>query len=522
MRDLISWRIRDRNVGWKLLALILVVIQAVVLCGRMSHPWTYNDDYNGAFWAQAARNLGKAGFLANAGVPAPLYFGSPPIPADALYVHHPTFLADMMAADRALLGESEAAARAAPIFFSLLTSILLWSYTSYCLGVRTATFALAMYIAQPMELHYGQMVNFEAPELFFLLAALCCFNLWRARRDGRLAAGLYILSALALATDWQGYLLIIFLALQLAGRRHAGYRRMAVTLLLLGLASGILFLAQIRLADAGAWQELFHALKERVSQTDVSGVAFTSAQWLQKVLNDLTTLYTPLAWIIAAAGAVVAYLPRRRTAPMEWMPRNIAGTLFLIGALYVRGLRNQSYIHDFAGFYFLIPIAIFSGIFFDQLLDYLDTRILRRRLACAVTVCLVPAALIYFGIRKLENIDTQFCILDDDESEPVNLIPHLGHVIDGALPADALVLSNFDRYYSPLPYYAQREMINGLRTYGEWQGAIADAKPQPVGGIVWTGDPEAGELLSHLPPSEKAKVVVDNIPFVLWKPAPQH
>ena len=120
------------SLPWNLCAAALLLFLAAVLCSRISHPWTYNDDYNGAFWSQAGRNLTRAGVLANAGVPAPLYFGAPPIPADALYVHHPTLLANMMVVDRALLGESEWAARCLPIFFSLLTAALLWSFVSHC------------------------------------------------------------------------------------------------------------------------------------------------------------------------------------------------------------------------------------------------------------------------------------------------------------------------------------------------------------------------------------------------------
>ncbi len=163
---MIPRRLTAHSLPWQLCAVALLVILGAVLCARISHPWTYNDDYNGAFWSQAARNLSRAGFVSTAGVPAPLYFGSPPIPSDALYVHHPTLLADMMFLDRALLGESERAARCLPIAFSLLTAALLWCFISLCAGWRAAAFVLAFYVAAPMELHYGQMVNFEAPELF--------------------------------------------------------------------------------------------------------------------------------------------------------------------------------------------------------------------------------------------------------------------------------------------------------------------------------------------------------------------
>jgi 4-amino-4-deoxy-L-arabinose transferase-like glycosyltransferase len=287
---LISRRDTARSLPWKLCAAALLVLLGVVLCGRISHPWTYNDDYNGAFWSQAARNLAHAGFLSTAGLPAPLYFGPLPIPTDALYVHHPTLLADVMVLDRALLGESEWAARSMPIFFSLLTAALLCLFVSLASSWREGAFVLALFAAAPMELHYGQMVNFEAPELFFLLAALCCFHLWRLWRTTLSSAGLLLFCALAMWTDWQGYLLVILLAGQLMMERN---RKMAAALLLAALLAGIGFLTQIRLAEPGAWRELFRAFRERSGHADLSGGAFTTAQWLRTEYTYLTTLFHP-------------------------------------------------------------------------------------------------------------------------------------------------------------------------------------------------------------------------------------
>ncbi len=105
-------------------------------------------------------------------------------------------------------------------------------------------------------------------------------------------------------------------------------------------------------------------------------------------------------------------------------------------------------------------------------------------------------------------------------------MPDLGRLIDRTFPAGAVVICNFDRYYSPLPYYARRVMANDAETYADWQKAVSDALPQPAGGIVWARAPDAPELLSHLPAPETRDVTVDGIPFVLWLPsalrAPTH
>jgi hypothetical protein len=506
-----------RSLPWILCAAALLVLLGVVLCGRISHPWTYNDDYNGAFWSQAARNLSHAGFLSTAGVPAPLYFGSPPIPTEALYVHHPTLLAAMMLMDRALLGESEWAARCLPILFSILTAGLLWWFVAFCNGWRCGAFVLAFFVAAPMELHYGQMVNFEAPELFFLLAALCCFHLWRARGTWAAAVGLVFFCILALGTDWQGYLLVMWLAGQLLIKGPGRDAKMAAWLLVIALLSGIVFLGQIRIAMPGAWAELFHAFRERSGHGDLSGGAFSTSQWMRTEYGYVTTLFHPVAWVLAGAGAMVAFFARRRISPREAAPLHIGAVLFCIDAFYVCALRNQSYIHDFACFYFLIPIAIFSGFLIERVLCEIEGRwggypAIAGKLGC----CAVAGGLIWSGVRKLDGIDTQFCILDDDDSEPEPLMPDVGHLIDRSFPEDAVVICNFDRYYSPLPYYARRVMVNDVHGYADWQGAVSDAKPRRACGIVWAGAQDAGELLRRLPAGETRRVMVDGIAFVLW------
>ena len=504
---------------WKLAPAALLILLGLVLCSRLSHPWTYNDDYNGAFWSQAARNLSRNGYLTTAGVPAPLYFGPPPVPADMLYVHHPGLLAGMMLLDRGLLGESEWAARCLPVFFSLLTAALLWCFVSSSFGWRGGAFVLALYVAAPMELHYGQMVNFEAPELFFLLAGLCCFHLWRGRRAAGAAIALLICCTLAMWTDWQGYLLVILLAAELLVKDRARGGRMAACLLLAALLSGVAFLLQIRLAAPGAWVELLHAFRERSGHSDLSGGAFTARQWLRTELGYLTTLFHPVAWLLAAAGAGIAFLERRRLTAREAAPLHAAAVLFVIDAFYTCLLRNQSYIHDFAGFYFLLPVAVFSGFFLERMLRAIEARRPGYPvLAASAVCCLLCGALILSGIRRLDGIDTQFCILDDDDTEPATLMPDLGHLIDRTFPGNAVVICNFDPYYSPLPFYARRTMANDTRTYADWQRAVADATPQPAGGIVWTGAPDAADLLRRLPAAEMRPVAVDGIPFVLWVP----
>jgi hypothetical protein len=294
---------------------------------------------------------------------------------------------------------------------------------------------------------------------------------------------------------------------------------MAAALLLAALLAGIGFLTQIRLAEPGAWRELFRAFRERSGHADLSGGAFTTAQWLRTEYTYLTTLFHPIAWFLACAGAAAAFFDRRRLSAREAAPLHIGAALFLIGAFYVCALRNQSYIHDFACFYFLVPVAIFSGFLFERIIRQIeDRRPGYPAMVATLASCIIAAGLIWSGIRSLDDIDTQFCILDDDSGEPAMLMPDVGRLIDRTFPSGAVVICNFDQYYSPLPYYARREMTNDVRTFADWRRAVSDAAPRPAGGIVWANAADAADLLSRLPAAETRRVIVDGIPFVLWLP----
>jgi hypothetical protein len=295
--------------------------------------------------------------------------------------------------------------------------------------------------------------------------------------------------------------------------------KMAGALIFAAFLSGCAFLLQIHLAQPAAWNELLNAFRERSSHADLAGGQFTAAQWLRTQFSYLTSLFNPTALLLAIAGAVLAYSNRGRLSAREAIPLRIAADLFVIDAFYVCALRNQSYIHDFASFYYLIPFAVFPGFLTERIIRGIETYWPDYRATASAVACSAGlAGLIWVGIRSLDNIDTQFCILDDDNSEPATLMPDLGRLIDGSFPADAVIICNFDPYYSPLPFYARREMDNAVRSIADWQSAISDAAPRPAAGIIWANAPDAPELLRHLPAGGTRDMTVDGIPFILWRP----
>ena len=147
-------------------------------------PWTDNIEANGACWSQSAHNTLRAGLPATAGVPSAFFFGSPPIPPEGYYTHHPPLLSLMLMGMFAVFGEKEWVARALPIAFSICGLVLLWWLVRRCAGLRAAAFCGIHFAAMPMQLHYGRMVNFEPIGLVWMLGAVACLRQWEQTGAG--------------------------------------------------------------------------------------------------------------------------------------------------------------------------------------------------------------------------------------------------------------------------------------------------------------------------------------------------
>src|SRR5205085_692928 len=139
-----------------------------------------------------------------------------PIPPDGFYVHHPCLLPLIVAALFWMFGENEWVARLVPIFCSTSSVVLVWLLARSCAGVRAAAFSVAVFVTLPMELHYGQMVNFEPCTLMWMLAALLSMRYACMTGHTRWWIAMIAACVLAMWTAWLAYFLVIILALHFA------------------------------------------------------------------------------------------------------------------------------------------------------------------------------------------------------------------------------------------------------------------------------------------------------------------
>ncbi|MEO6787656.1 MAG: glycosyltransferase family 39 protein [Chthoniobacteraceae bacterium] len=478
-------------------------------------PWTDNVDANGAAWSQSAHNTLRAGLRATAGVPSAFYFGSLAIPPDGYYTHHPPTLSLMLTGMFAMLGEKEWVARLLPIGFSFAGVVLLWLLVKQCAGRRAAAFAVIVFASAPMELVYGRMVNFEPVVLVWMLASLLSLRRWESFRSAawRNAAAAFLV--LAMWTAWLGYLFALTLCIYFLIARHDRRPRFALSLITLAVLSLVLFFLHIRLANPDAWRDLMASFNERLAR---AGIEVAWSDWGKRMAVSLTDHIAPAAWALGAAGAAVAWSRRRKDVSLRWL--GWAAFCFAVfSAFYVTVFRNASMIHDYAGFFFTVPVAMMAGVAIDALAAWCALRGCGWRLAGVFSLLALSFFLIITGERQALALRSPFRILDGEKTEVDELIPALGRAIRAQFPEDTNVICNFLRYYGPqLHYYAQRDLITGVMTHEDWAEMLADESNAPLGGVIWTGDADARDVLAHLPPGTSEGVEVSGEQFVFWKP----
>ncbi|MFN2622360.1 MAG: ArnT family glycosyltransferase [Chthoniobacterales bacterium] len=441
-------------------------------------------------------------------------------------MHHPILVPLMVTGSIAIFGEKEWATKLVPIFCSLASAALLWFLVRDTIGRRAAALVVAFFATLPMELHYGDMVDFEPCLVFWMLAALACLRLWETRPQRRWAILAALCCFCAVWTDWPGYLFVLSLSVSFLLRKNRRRPGFAFVLLGLGAVSGILFLLDIRHANPEAWRDLWTAITMRLGNGvapgssaagQVPALHFTFGEWLRRIFQALGQDYLVPSWLLVLAGVI--YLTRSRKLPgFRWLGW-AAFQMMVAGIPYVVLLRNWSFIHDFASFFVIGSIAIFGGLGIEAALGWMQSRPPAKILqpASAIIALGLMVWLAAAGFSRAENQRSQLLMLDGKTAEPKGLIPDLGRYLAKTFPQDTTILCNFDPYYSPVSYYAQKTIVRNLSSDDEWKSAADEARPR-LGGIVWLAAPSAPEILAVLPNAETFPVEIDGVRFAVWKP----
>jgi glycerol uptake facilitator-like aquaporin len=441
-----------------------------------------------------------------------------------------------------VLGEREWVARLLPIAFSMVGVVLLWILIKDCAGSRTATFGAMLFVATPMELFYGRMVNFEPINLVWILGALLCLRRWEQTGGLRWRNAMLAAIVLSLWTAWLGYLFVLILSVYFLTTREK--RNPGLALLLLGLCvlSIVLFLLQVHSVQPAPWRDLIEALNHRMgSQSGANRPNFAWKDWARTIGATLLAHIPAAVWALAVIGLVLLLKCRNRDEGLRWLGW-AALCFFALNSFYIVTFRNASYIHPYASFYFTVPVAIASGIAVESFARWCEWRSDRVRIAGFVAIAVMYGLLIFNGERQAFALNKRFRILDWNKPEPASLIPELGRKINEKFPQGTTVICNFFVDYGPqLEYYAQRTILScninadawtnltsranlfsQLQqrrniTLDEWTRLTEGGDNTPVGGVIWLGKPEAKTILATLPSGSREEINVQSCPFCFWK-----
>lgn len=501
-----------------LLALGAVLLSYVFFLTRdIDRPWVDNVDFNGAVWSQAAHNILRAGLAETQGASTAFYFGPLPIPDSGYYLHHPPLLHLGVASLFSLFGEHEWVARILPIGCSLASAVLLWLLVADCLGLRTATFCTAVLVGLPMSLQYGAMVNFEPVVLMLILLALLARRY--EERSGRAVwkAVFYAAIFLGMWVDWAMHLFALVWFAWGISRPERESRRLAWTLLAMAVLSALLYLVRIQVLRPDALQNLYNTFWVRI--TSDAKYRFTEWQWVCRVSRSLVRHYLWSGLLAAGCGAVLAYR-RRQEEGFAWIGR-AAALVFGMDAVFVGVFQNDSYIHEYIAFYFVVPVALMAGIALNELARRIDS-VFHGGVPGVAGACVGLVLMgggIVLGQAQTHALNRRFCILSLQKEEPESLIPAIGTAIRKHFNPATRVLCNFMPYYGPhLEYYARRQLASNLAEPDYWVTFLRHTRGE-VGGVIWMGGNGAKAILSRLPPGKKEFVRVANENFCFWQPS---
>jgi hypothetical protein len=500
--------------AWTALLLVVLIWLGFALSAHISRPWVTALGYNGAVWSQAAHNVLRAGLVETSGASSGFYFGPLPIPPSGYYLHHPPLLHLILAGLFAIFGEHEWVARMVPITCSIVSAVLLWLLIRSCASQRAATMSAAVFACLPMELRYGKMVNFEPVVLMLMLGALWSIRNWKLSSDVRWKAASVVFVVLGLWVDWAMYLFVAALWICSLTRRDARDRRFAVTLLVAALFSALLYLLRIRLLRSDAWTDLGHTFLYRVGCSS----CFTELDWIKRISSSLTTHFLPIGWLLAMIGSAIIICRNKQNEGLRWLGWT-CGAISLMDVMFLVAFQNDSYIHQYIGFYFLVPIAALAGVALDQMITGAENTF-RTQASRSIVICMACLLLVGLGVQgagRAKSLERQFQILDYKSPEPFNLIPDLGAAIQANFSQDTPVLCNFLPDYGPqLQYYAQRDLLNNLSDYRSWERYLPGT-PKRIGGVVWMGSQAARDILAKVPAGTRRFVTFGKISFCFWK-----
>ncbi|MCD6326005.1 hypothetical protein J7M28_00415 [bacterium] len=327
----------------------------------------------------------------------------------------------------------------------------------------------------PATAYFGRMINYESPGLFFALLAFWGYCLFLKSGSNRAIWLMYAANLLGLLVCWEDYLFSFAIAFHwlLWGRKKG---ESSWKVLLLPASTVVVFailMANILAVAGGLSANTFGGSMRWILQlrlgTQVNvGEYFTFLEFLSREFLALKELFTPIAVYGAGAWLVLLIIGRlrgaRRREHFDWL---VLSFLFY-GVVYLLIFRQPAYLHNYM-VYYMGPAVAFAAV------------IAAREL---ILLCLAPkrwvkvAAAVLLGYLFLVAGAFEFFKLHENPTrcDWIDLGKYLRHYTDSG---EAVILSwQGGNLYTE--FYSDREIMRGITTVEQFQGALAEARNEVV------------------------------------------
>jgi len=362
-----------RRVFRKALLVFLLAVGVFLRMQQINFRWT--TDFRGqcgSHYSNVARNFVNYGFLATKF--APVDSINPKSPDDFIYyVNHPPLLEWLVALSFKAFGMNEFTARLVPLFFSLLTMIVLFLLVRRLWNEQAALCVLAVFCILPMGVFYGTLVDVQGVlPLFFVVLVLYLYERFAARPCAAALLMLYAAFVIGMLTDWPVYYLSVLLPLYhlFLRRKHKLAVAALFPLAVAMLAAWVVYGNWIRTGRAAFdFGYLQYLVSTRA--TDLSGASpGVVAALLQAVLAVVAAIprmgeiwlmfFTAPVLIMLAAWLVAVPVMRilRKGTRDYW----IIWFFFVFAVLHIALFAGPAQMHEYWSFYLLPSAAIAGGL----------------------------------------------------------------------------------------------------------------------------------------------------------------
>ena len=385
-----------RSGTFTLWLLIYLIAWGGIMGLTLNHRFDRKFDWNTSYFAVAARNLVRDGFVHLRGGVYLTAGEHLNVDQRDFYAGHPPLTCWLLAGWMKAFGQRDWVIRALPLTFTLLNLLLLYALVRRIFGAPAAFAVTVICSLLPMTAYYAQNVNMEPFVLTFMLGASLGYLAW-ARSGSRLGFILLCVCViLGCWTDWPMYIFAGFLAvahflrrrdlLAPRGRTPGGPEDEDLTparplvsslvLLILPLAVFLVFLVFIKINGASFGDVKARAVARmtdtREGFVQNANTVLGGYEGLFKQIKHpkdwFIGLFTAPALLLAALGALfwlhwsrglsIAGGEAGRRAAFR-----ILLCLILMQLVYTLAFPHGSSVHEFWQYYLIVPVAVLAGAF---------------------------------------------------------------------------------------------------------------------------------------------------------------